>query len=80
MLHRESQNQPQGSVPSRTKSLENAGMCFSSTARKSMEITNTRPVVAVKVSNPINGKFVKTYAMLDGGSEFSIMDRLFPVN
>ena len=52
MLHRESQNQPQGSVPSRTKSLENAAMCFSSTARKSREITNTRPVVAVNCECP----------------------------
>jgi hypothetical protein len=31
--------------------------------------------VAVEVTNPMNGKTEKTYAMLDGGSEFSIIDQ-----
>jgi hypothetical protein len=38
-------------------------------------VTNTRPVVAVQIMNPMNGKTEKNYAMLDGGYEFSIMDQ-----
>ena len=52
---------------------ETAGMCLS-TKNKKM-VTNTRPVVAVQIMNPMNGKTEKTYAMLDGGSEFSIVDQ-----
>ena len=36
---------------------------------------NTRPIGAVELTNPVNGKTERTYAMLDGGSEFSIIDQ-----
>jgi hypothetical protein len=40
-----------------------------------IKIRKGLPIVAVKVTNPINGKTENTYAMLDGGSEFSIIDQ-----
>jgi hypothetical protein len=49
-------------------------MCLSS-GSKEKGVANTCPIVAVKVTNPTNGKVEKTYAMLDGGSEFSIIDQ-----
>ena len=50
-------------------------MCLGSSNKNKKRATNTRPIVAVKVTNCINGKTEKTYAMLDGGSEFSIIDQ-----
>jgi hypothetical protein len=49
-------------------------MCFSSCRKEKKRVANTRPIVAVEVTNPSNGKMEKTYAMLDGGSKFSIID------
>jgi hypothetical protein len=49
-------------------------MCFSSCRKEKKMVANTRLIVAVEVTNPSNGKMQKTYAMLDGGSEFSIID------
>jgi hypothetical protein len=53
---------------------DTAGMCLS-TKDKKMVTKHTCPVVAVQIINPMKGKTEKTYAMLDGGSEFSIMDQ-----
>ena len=50
-------------------------MCLSSTAEGKEGVMSARPVVAVEVTNPMNEKVVRTYAMLHGGSEFSIMDQ-----
>jgi hypothetical protein len=52
-------------------------MCLSVGTKDKRRVTNTRPVVAVQIVNPMNGKTEKIYAMLDGGSEFSIMDQSF---
>ena len=54
---------------------ETAGICLTSGTKQKMGIANTRPIVAVEVTNPMDGKVERTYAMLDGGSEFSIMDQ-----
>jgi hypothetical protein len=75
MLHVLVQNQNQTLAPKEKDPLENAGMCLSAGTKERRKVINTRPIAAIELTNPLNGKTEKTYAMLNGGSEFSIIDQ-----
>jgi hypothetical protein len=71
MLHFTDENQRPGPKPKET-----AVMCLSS-GTKEKGVTNACPIVTVELTNSVNGRSIRSYAMLDGGYEFSIIDQSF---